>query len=95
MARPYSVDIATSTTASSTTLPEGFHLMSVSNLDGTNNIIISFDEAIDTGSAGQTTLTPTNDTLNFNNINQIFQTEVIYWDASAGTPTLRIQGFIG
>lgn len=94
MARPYTIDVTTSTTASSTTFPEGFHLLSCSNLDGTNNILVSFDATIGTTDNPESTLTPTNDTLSFNNINQIFPVEEIFWDANAGSPILRCVGFI-
>lgn len=98
MGRPYVDDIATSTTASSTTFPEGFHLLSVTNLSSTGGetIQISFTEAIDTNSAGAATLGVTDATrgMVFNNIQNILETETIYWDAGSGTPTLRVIGFI-
>lgn len=94
MAKGYVVDITTSTTASSTTFPDGFRVTSISNLDGTNNISISFDGTIGTTGNPEATLTPTNDTIEFQNVGNDVVTDIIYWDASAGTPILRVAGYI-
>lgn len=94
MAKPYATSITTSTTASSTTFPSNFHVKTIKNIDSTNNIIISFDATIGTSGNNEITLTPTDDTLNFDSNVYGARLPIIYWDASAGTPILQVTGFI-
>lgn len=87
-------DVATSTTAGSTTLPEGAKLISISNIDGTNNISISAENAIGTANNPEATLTPTNDTLDFSTLRAKVGADTIYHQSNAGTPILRIIAYI-
>ena len=99
MAKPYGIDIATSTTASSTTLPEGLVIISVSNLDTTpaNTITVSFEEAIAANSDASFTLNALaaeTDTLSFANLGVTPRATTIYHQSAAGTPNLRVIGYI-
>lgn len=92
-AKPYVREITTSTTEGSTTLPTGLKITKIVNLDAVDNIVISFDDDI-SATDNKATLTPTNDTIDWEDVGNQVGSTVIYWDASANTPILRIIGYI-
>ena len=92
-------DIGTTTTAASTELDDGFILVSIQNLDGTNTVVVSVEEAVTASSAGRVTLQTAGsdgatDTLDVSKIPYPIPVDTIYHDASAGTPTIRVIGYI-
>ena len=94
MARPYARTIATSTTAGSTTFPDGFHLLSITNDDGTNFVTLSFEATVGTTDNPEFRI-DAGDSVSFNNINQIFPLEILYWDADTAAVNVSVVGFIG
>lgn len=81
MSKPLTIDIATSVTESSTSMPSGFHLRSIENLDSANNISVSFESSISTATYAGTL--SKDEKIDFKK--RIFEVDEIFWDAQSET----------
>ena len=93
MAKPYVLTITATTTAGSTTLPEGLNLVSITHTDATNFVTLSFEAAIGTSGNPEGAVLA-GEKVDFSNLNKVLQADTLYWQADTANVAVTLIGYI-
>ena len=93
MAAPYAISIPALTTPGSTTFPDSFRLISITNTDATNFATISFAAAVGTSLNPEAVILH-GASVDFSHPAIGINVKTLYWKGDTGTVSLSVLGYL-